>query len=65
MWVNFATNSDPNCEEIKPAIWHPLSQDTTKPFQCLNIAEEVKETALPEWERMKFWDTMYSRNQLF
>ncbi|GAB0093837.1 Carboxylic ester hydrolase [Sergentomyia squamirostris] len=64
MWVNFATTGDPNCEQIKPTIWKPLSRKTP-PFECLNISNNVEVIELPETERMAFWDTMYPKDLLY
>ncbi|XP_059612774.1 esterase B1-like [Phlebotomus argentipes] len=64
LWVSFAANSDPNCHILKPIVWRPLAQKTA-PFECLNISDELTVIKLPETERMKLWDSLYSQDQLY
>uniref|UniRef100_A0A7G3AA86 Carboxylic ester hydrolase n=1 Tax=Lutzomyia longipalpis TaxID=7200 RepID=A0A7G3AA86_LUTLO len=63
MWTTFATNGNPNCAEIAPTKWLPVSPNGP-PFRCLNIADEVTFCLLPETERLAVWDSLYSRDQL-
>ncbi|GAB0087666.1 esterase B1-like [Sergentomyia squamirostris] len=64
MWVNFATTGDPNCDEIKPAIWNPVNKKSA-PCECLNISNNMEMTELPNAKSMAFWDTLYPEGQLY
>jgi carboxylesterase type B len=55
----FATNGDPNNEEIKQK-WNPI-ETADLPFECMNInQDETKLMPLPESERLKTWDEIFA-----
>ncbi|XP_051862785.1 uncharacterized protein LOC127565909 [Drosophila albomicans] len=63
MWTSFASNSNPNCEEIKHLIWEPSTKDQLQ--RVINISNEVTIIDLPEYEKLLVWDTLYKPEALF
>ncbi|XP_037948236.1 esterase B1-like [Teleopsis dalmanni] len=64
LWTSFATDSDPNCDKIKPCIWQPIENDN-KPLKCLNINENISFIDFPEQFKNEVWDTFYTNELLF
>ncbi|XP_030374229.1 uncharacterized protein LOC115623826 [Scaptodrosophila lebanonensis] len=63
MWTAFATSSNPNCEEIAPINWKPSKAG--KPQEVLNISHDVSIIDLPEFEKLKVWDSLYKQEELY
>lgn len=62
--TTFATNSDPNCDEIKPVIWTPL--EDAEPNMALNIGYDLKMMELPETVKLQALDELFTdREQLY
>ncbi|XP_075147099.1 uncharacterized protein LOC142221306 [Haematobia irritans] len=63
MWYNFALTSNPNCQEIEPVVWDPLTDlnDSTK---VLWINDNVENKELPEYGKLKVWDEFYKKEEL-
>lgn len=65
-WVAFATTGNPNNETLADLKWEPISQPVVDAktgvptYKCLNIANEVELIDLPEADRMRFWDSLYT-----
>lgn len=58
MWTSFARTSNPNCPELEPVIWKPVTSE--KPFQALNINIEPKMLpVLPNGKKWTFWLRLY------
>lgn len=62
MWTQFAATGNPNCDQIKPITWEPVT-DASKPYDCINIAEELSIIELPETKRIEFWDSLFALHQ--
>lgn len=59
IFASFAITGDPNCHETAEVVIKP--NDGSKPLKCINITEnKVEEISLPEEERLKVWDSVYS-----
>ncbi|XP_037942970.1 esterase B1-like [Teleopsis dalmanni] len=63
MWTTFATNSNPNCDEIKPSIWQPVTSDNKTP-KCLNINKELDFIDFPEQPKIDVWNSFYTKESL-
>lgn len=62
--TTFATNSDPNCDEIKPVHWTPL--EVSGPHMALNISYDLKMMELPEADKLDALDELFTyREQLY
>lgn len=58
MWTSFARNSNPNCTEIEPTKWRPITSE--QPFQVLNIDREIEMLpVLPNGKKWSFWLKLY------
>lgn len=56
-FTTFARTGNPNCRTI-PHTW-PVLESSEPGWKCLNItSDEVKVIPLPEFERLKVWDTI-------
>ncbi|XP_073820561.1 esterase B1-like isoform X1 [Musca autumnalis] len=61
MWYNFALTSDPNCEEIKPVIWKPVTVDNNnKHVKSLIINNNLSYDNLPGYDRIRMWNDFYT-----
>lgn len=67
MWYKFALTSNPNCREISPTKWEPVTNevDANITYKCLNISEEVEFKVLPLQEKLRIWDSFYDKGALF
>ncbi|KAH8243626.1 hypothetical protein KR032_009036, partial [Drosophila birchii] len=63
MWVAFARNDNPNCQQILPASWDAL--DDTGPQMCLNIGKQLEFIELPESKQNQIWDKLYEKHDLY
>lgn len=63
IFVAFAETADPNCKEIEPILWEPLEKKES--FKCLNISTNLDFINLPELEKLKIWDSFYTKEQLY
>uniref|UniRef100_A0A0A1X052 carboxylesterase n=1 Tax=Zeugodacus cucurbitae TaxID=28588 RepID=A0A0A1X052_ZEUCU len=60
----FATNSDPNCDEISPVVWTPL--EDSEPNMAFNISYDLKMMELPEADKLNALDELFTyREQLY
>ncbi|XP_011192601.1 esterase B1 [Zeugodacus cucurbitae] len=60
----FATNSDPNCDAIKPVVWTPL--EDSEPNMALNINHDLKMMELPETDKLNAQNALFThRKQLY
>lgn len=63
MYTSFARNSNPNCAEIEPAIWRPISPE--EPFRMLNINTNFQMLpVLPNGKKWSFWLKLYKEYPL-
>ncbi|XP_017052988.1 esterase B1-like isoform X2 [Drosophila ficusphila] len=62
IWTAFAATSNPNCPEIGHVDWKPSRKENPKPV--LNISNDVTIVDLPEYEKLKIWDSIYKTEQL-
>ncbi|XP_055850797.1 esterase B1-like [Episyrphus balteatus] len=60
LFSQFAIASDPNCEATKSVKWEPLKKDDDV-LKCLNISDELAIIDLPEMDKIKVWDSLYSK----
>lgn len=63
MFTAFAASSNPNCKEISHLQWEPSTKD--QPQRVLNISNDVEIVDLPEFEKLKVWDTVYKPEDLY
>lgn len=64
LFSQFASN-DGNPNGKVTDIWEPIGEDFGA-YKCLNIANDGLEFIdFPEMERMKLWDSMYEKEQLY
>lgn len=72
--VQFAATGDPSIPLImhgesqpeadaKQQAWLPISQQDAV-FKCLNISHDVQVIDLPEADKLRLWDSMYSDKRL-
>ncbi|KAH8420798.1 hypothetical protein KR222_005396, partial [Zaprionus bogoriensis] len=59
--TSFAATSDPNCPKVEKNLprgvhWLPLSK---KNIKCLNISDRMKIMDLPEFNKLRVWDSVY------
>ncbi|XP_055847644.1 esterase B1-like [Episyrphus balteatus] len=64
IWTSFAQNGSPNCDVISDVNIQPLEKNEY-PLKCCNISNEVQIIDLPEAEKLKIWDSMYEKAQLY
>ncbi|XP_005175160.3 esterase B1 isoform X1 [Musca domestica] len=66
MWYNFALTSNPNCREISPTTWEPVSvdNDPKQPFKLLNINDDVEFIDVPMHKLLTVWDSFYTKEPL-
>lgn len=63
MWTSFARNSNPNCAEIEPTIWRPITSE--QPFRVLNINTDIQMLpVLPNGKKWSFWLRLYGEYPL-
>ena len=55
-WLNFAAHGDPNSEELPG--WPAFAPGST---QAMTFGDEVRMKTIVDAERLRFWDTYYSR----
>ncbi|XP_061395054.1 esterase B1-like [Musca vetustissima] len=65
MWYNFALTSDPNCNEIEPVIWKPVTADNSAPIKSLIINKKLDYDTLPAHEKIRKWNDFYTPGNLF
>lgn len=63
LFTAFAASSNPNCKEISHLQWEPSTND--QPQRVLNISNDVEIVDLPEFEKLKVWDTVYKPEDLY
>lgn len=64
LWTSFAITGNPNSDENESKIqWEPVSKDGIP--KCMNITNELEFIELPEYDRMKFWDTIWDGTDLY
>ena len=61
IWTHYAATGDPNTDRIQPAVWKPAELNES-PRKCLNISHDVKFIDLPESDKLKVWDSLYSKD---
>jgi len=64
IWTKFAESSNPNCDATSPLEWKPVKL-TTEALKCFNIGTDISFINLPETERMRLWDSMFLKEQLY
>lgn len=69
IWTQFAATGNPYSSEINGLdmiSWDPVRK-TDESIKCLNISDELKFVELPEWSKVKVWESLYddNRNLLF
>lgn len=57
IWTQFAETGNPNGDILKDIQWNPI-YDADTWYRCLNIAEKLEVVNYPEWNRLKFWDSL-------
>lgn len=64
LWTNFAKygNPTPVLDPLVQTVWKPITDANHVHF--LDICEDLKMDSNPEHERMKFWDTIYTRGSM-
>lgn len=70
MVVQFGATGDPSIPlvmhgetQTEQQAWLPISQ-TDVVFKCLNISNDVQVIDLPEADKLRLWDRMYSDKRL-
>lgn len=63
IFSQFAIANDPNCEAIGLIKWNPLPKENLEACKCLNISDEVKIIDLPEMDKLKVWESLYSKQK--
>lgn len=62
-FTQFARTGNPNNDVIAPIKWEPVQlshNDGGKPvYKCLDINDDVSFIAMPELDRMHFWDNLH------
>ncbi|XP_055905524.1 esterase B1-like [Eupeodes corollae] len=61
IWTHYAATGDPNTDRIQPVVWKPAEIDES-PTKCLNISHDVKYIDLPESDKLKIWDSLYTKD---
>lgn len=69
IWTQFAATGNPYSSEINGMDminWDPVRK-TDESIKCLNISDDLKFIELPEWSKVKIWESLYddNRNLLF
>lgn len=63
MFTSFATDGNPNCEEVSHLKIE--AQNRSTPTKCINITEsDVTEIPLPEEGNLKVWDSIYEAHDV-
>ncbi|XP_062123471.1 esterase B1-like [Drosophila sulfurigaster albostrigata] len=61
IWTQFATTGNPNSSKINGMdmiTWDPVRK-TDDTIKCLNISDDLKFVDLPEWPKVKVWESMF------
>lgn len=61
LWTSFAETGNPNNPKIpgmKRIKWHRVRESEN--LKCLNISDELEWMDLPEMEKLKVWNDLYS-----
>lgn len=61
IWTSYAITGNPNTDRIGPVEWKPATVNES-PRMCLNINKELEFIELPEAEKLKVWDSFYSKD---
>ncbi|KAM8704455.1 hypothetical protein ACLKA7_008977 [Drosophila subpalustris] len=69
IWTQFAATGNPyssNINGMDMISWDPVRK-TDETIKCLNINDDLKFVELPEWSKLKIWESLYDdyRNLLF
>ncbi|XP_051862896.1 esterase B1-like isoform X3 [Drosophila albomicans] len=65
IWVQFATTGNPNSSKINGMdmnTWDP-ARKTDDTIKCLNISDDLKFVDIPEWPKLKLWESMFDDNR--
>ena len=67
MWHSFALNSNPNCKEIQPVCWQPVTNaiDLHEPIKALNISDEMEFKNLSLHNKLQIWNKFYTKEPLY
>lgn len=62
LWTEFARTGNPNGELTRPLVeWNAVQSNG--PMECLNFSNDLVNIEMPELERMRFWDTLYQKQE--
>ncbi|ALC45325.1 alpha-Est7 [Drosophila busckii] len=64
IWTHFATTGNPYSSDINGMdmiTWDPVRK-SDKTIKCLNISDDLKYIELPEWSKLKCWESLYNNN---
>ncbi|XP_060646789.1 esterase B1-like [Drosophila nasuta] len=65
IWTQFATTGNPNSSKINDMdmiTWDP-ARKTDDTIKCLNISDDLKFVDIPEWPKLKLWESMFDDNR--
>ncbi|XP_062123463.1 esterase B1-like [Drosophila sulfurigaster albostrigata] len=65
IWTQFATSGNPNSSKINGMdmiTWDPVRK-TDDTIKCLNISDDLKFVDLPEWPKVKVWESLFIDNR--
>lgn len=65
IWTQFATTGNPYSSEINGMdmiTWDPVRK-SDESIKCLNINDELKFIELPEWPKLKIWESLFDDNK--
>lgn len=61
IWTQFATTGNPYSSKINgmdTISWDPVRK-TDETIKCLNISDDLKFIDLPEWPKLKSWESLF------
>lgn len=63
LFTGFATNGSDTMKKLK---WNDVKKvELPYDYKCMHIDNEWKMTKLPEFHRIKVWDSIYPKNDLY
>ncbi|EDV93366.1 GH19269 [Drosophila grimshawi] len=65
IWTQFAASGNPHSSKINGMdmiTWDPVRK-SDESINCLNISDELKFMELPEWSKIRIWESLFDNNR--
>jgi len=65
IWTQFAATGNPYSEKINGMDTLTIEpvRKSDEVIKCLNISDDLKVIELPEWSKLKAWESLYDDNK--